>query len=698
MMGMRIAFRTIMLAALGGTAMVPATAMAQAGGQSADAGTRDDTIIVTASKREERLIDVPFAITAIGRDDIAARGATDIKDLQFSIPGFYATQLTPGADRINLRGLNAGTGTGLPIVGVYVDEVGISVDQQQRDGAFPLFDIARVEVLRGPQGTIYGQGSLAGTIRYITVDPSLTAIDGTFEGNVYSQENGGIGFRANGAASLPILTDKVGVRLVGGYERQAGWIDYPNAKDANEINRWYFRPKLLVKPTDDLTISLLYQYYKQEGDTDNIASFTNPLIRNRSVGAPNSDRVHLVNGIISYDFGPVALTSSTGYQDRRLEFNGFFGPFVGEFITDYKQFTQEVRLSSSGEGPLNWTVGGWYRDFDSHVERTFFLGGVATPVARRSGDDPVDSKSWAIFADGTWSLTDRFDVSLGGRYYSDKRTTGSSIPAVATREAKFDAFSPKATMRYAWNDDMSTYATVSKGFRSGGFNGSGSTFDPETLWNYEIGTKASLLDGALFIDLAGYYLDYKDRQAQTIVEIAPGVFVTETRNAGAASGLGLEGAFTFRPGAGFLLEGAIGWNDIRADVTNAEVVKGERFSLVPGFTGSFSVSQKSPINQTTSIVWRADYQHAAAYSSIFRGTAGSPPVVIVLEDFRSTPQDYLNIRIGLEKPTWSLMADVTNLLDEQAALFPNSPIAASNEAAHARPRSFGLTFRWNYGQ
>lgn len=659
-------------------------------------------IIVTASKRPERVTDVPYSITAIGQKEIEDRGAHDIKDLQYSVPGLNIQELSPGANKTTLRGINPGSGTGLPIVSTYVDDVGISVDQQQRDGLFPLVDLARVEVLRGPQGTLYGQGAVAGTIRYITRDPSLTSFGGWGEGNVYLQDKGGTGFRFSGALGGPIVENKVGLRIAGGYEDLAGWIDYPKAnggagvKDANKSSRVYIRPKLLIKPSDALRISLMYQYYHQKSDTDGISGFGSNEKRATAVLLPAQDTLNLFNGIIDYDFGPVTLTSSTGYQDRDLSFNSALGPYVVVFPTNFKQFSQEVRLSSNGAGPLKYTVGGWYQNFRSNIERVAYIGGVAQAVLRRSGDDPVDSESFAFFGDATYSISSKFDAEVGGRYYDDTRTSGSIIPLVAAARAHFTSFSPKGTIKYKWTDDSSTYLTVSKGFRSGGFNGNGSAFGPETVWNYEVGSKLQLFGGRVFLDIAGYYLDYNNRQTQSLVELVPGVFQTITTNAGAASGPGVEGAVHARLFAGLELDATAAYNDITADVSNVEVVKGERFANVPAFTASASLSQRFDLATDLKGMWRFDFQHSDPYTSIYRTTAGTPPTVVTLENYRNQPQDYINLRVGIEKRRWGAYIDVQNLTNVDTALATNPPYVATLEATRPRPRTVGFTFRLNY--
>lgn len=674
----------------------PAFAQTAAPGASGPSD-RLESVVVTATKRNERITDVPLAVTAIGAAEIRDRGAVDIRDLQYSVPGLNIQEQTPGANRIQLRGLNAGAGTGLPIVGTYVDEMGITIDQQQRDAPFPLVDLARIEVLRGPQGTLYGEGSLAGTLRYITRNPSLSRSDGFAEGTIYQMDGGGIGHRLSGAVGVPLAEGTAGLRLVAGVDKVAGWIDYPQigVQDGNQARRAFVRPKLLLRPNEALTVSLLYQHYDLEADSDNYARAGEPGLRQRRELFPARDRSDLANAVIQYDFGAATLTSSTGYLKRSLLFNPSLagGAVRGVFDSRYTQWNQELRLASNGEGSLQYTAGVWFRDYQSDIDRTSV---PAVAALRRVGDDPVDSRSSAVFGEATWKLSPRVEVTAGGRYYNDERSFGSTIPAVTTTTAKFNAFSPRLSARYEWSRDHSTYATVSKGFRSGGFNGNGSTYGPETLWNLEIGSKAILLGGSLFVDAAAYYADYLDRQAQTSIEISPGVFQALTRNVGKASGPGVEAAVTARLVAGLELAATVGWNDIKAKNSNVEVLAGEPFDGVSRLTSSLALSQRVAFGSGLTGLWRIDYQHADPFTFRLRQAAPSGTIT-TLQDFRSGPQDFINIRAGIEGTSWSLTLDVRNLLDKQPLLFPIAPLGTSREGTHASPRSVGVTLRTTFG-
>jgi iron complex outermembrane receptor protein len=666
------------------------------------AAEASQVITVTATKRNERITDVPLAVTAIGDAEIRDRGAADLRDMQYSVPGLNIQEQTPGANRIQLRGVNAGFGTGLPIVGTYLDEMGITLDLQSRDTLVPLVDMSRIEVLRGPQGTLYGEGSMAGTIRYLTRNPSLTKTDGFVEANLYKQGEGGMGHRLSGAFGTPLMEGKAGLRVAAGSDKLAGWIDYPQMglKDANGVKRYFVRPKLLIQPNDKLSVSLLALHSRFEGDSDNIANVANPAVRLRTTLFPAKDNSDLANAIVTYDFGPVTLTSSTGYLKRDLLFTASVGGGTvrGTFDSSFKQWNQELRLSSNGDGPVQYTAGVWARDYTSAIQRDGRLVATGAPVAAlaRVGTDPVNSKSSAIFGDATWKLSPKVELSAGGRYYNDERTIQSTTPAFGPVTAKFNAFSPRVSGRYEWSRNASSYATLSKGFRSGGFNGNGTFYEPETLWNVEVGHKAVLAPG-LFFDGVVYYADYKDRQAQSAIEISPGVFQAITKNVGKASGPGVEAAVNAKLPAGLELTATLGWNDIRAKTSNVEVLAGERFDMVSALTSSLSLSQRFAVGAGLKGMWRVDYQHADPFSAIVRQAQPNGSIA-TFQNWKSANQDLFNVRAGVEGADWSLTLDVKNLFDKRPLVLPIVPFNATmGEGVSVAPRSIGLTLRKSFG-
>ncbi len=710
----RIFTRRAMLAhaSLAALAAASAAHAQTAAPPAADTGASVSEVVVTASKREQRLVDVPYAVTAVGAAEITARGSLDIKDLQYSVPGLNITPGTLGQDRVALRGINAGFGTGLPVVGVYVDDVGVSVDQQQRETSFPLVDIDRIEVLRGPQGTLYGQGSEAGTIRYITRNPSLTAFDGFIEGNIYSQHEGGTGGRLNVVGGGPIVQDKLGLRLVAGYEDQAGWIDYPNARqnNANNVRTYYIRPKLLWKPTENLTVSLLYQYYDAKAATSPFTyNSTNSF--NASRLDRQIDRSDLVDLTLNYttDFG--TFTSSTGYLHRDFVFQ-FPAPFpyTAAQNTRFEQTTEEFRFTSKQLGHFNFTTGVFYRDFASPTLRTIDTTGFPPATATalfnaltRTGTDPVNSQAFAVFGDGTYSVNDKLDLSVGVRYYTDDRQTINITPVIRYTETKasFDSVDPRFNIRYKITPDISAYFQAAKGFRSGGFNTTpqNPTYDAEDLWSYEGGVKAALFGGKLYIDSAVYYLDYSNRQSQSLVNVS-GLQIASTTNGGAASGPGFEFSGTLQLPWRLKAEASVSYNDVTFDTTTIENRAGDRFALVSPWTGGASLSQRIPLSGfpighgDASLFWRADYQHADAASDVIRG-ANAAGQSVILYNGKSGTQDTVNLHAGVQVKDVSLTFEALNLSDNRAVVYPFLGYGPGYNQ-RLRPRSLGVTLRYDF--
>ncbi len=270
---------------------------------------------------------------------------------------------------------------GTPTVGEYLDEIPITGLFQQNSIDVKMLDIARVEVLRGPQGTLYGEGAMGGAIHFITNAPNLTTYSGMIEGELNQITGGGAGYKVNGMVNLPIIPDKLGLRLVAGEERDGGWIEstLTGQTNINTTQATTLRGTLLAQPTDRLEVSLT-ALHQQEDSANNPYAIDGKS--DAAVATPDHNLYNLVNGVIRYDFGPVKLVESAGYIDLHsvitddLSYafvpllDAVFGLPVG-FITQTplvgdvqsRVFSDEFRLSSSGEGRFNWTAGAYYRRF-----------------------------------------------------------------------------------------------------------------------------------------------------------------------------------------------------------------------------------------------------------------------------------------------------------------------------------------------
>lgn len=297
-------------ALIASTALLPAAAHAQSTAPApADrvTGTSPADIVVTAQRHEQRLQDVPLSVSAIAGSEIRARGVTDLKDLEYSVPSLSTFEYGVGQQVVQLRGI--ATTSGSSTVGLYLDETPLGLDTQGNPLNVRLYDMERVEVLRGPQATLYGQGSMGGTIRYIPAAPQLDRVSGSFDGEFSSTKGGGDNGKAVAVLNQPIVKDVVGVRLVAGYERIGGYIDnvVTGEKDINSANIYTVRGTLLAKPTDRLSLSLMgdFQESRQASQDFGIDYKTKANFRQ-----PLNDRYGLFQAKASYDLDFAELSAS----------------------------------------------------------------------------------------------------------------------------------------------------------------------------------------------------------------------------------------------------------------------------------------------------------------------------------------------------------------------------------------------------
>ena len=262
---------------------------------------------------------MPMSITALTGDSLARQGATTLQDIASTVPGLSTLEYAPGQSRTQLRGISSATGA--PTIGLYLDELPINVDTVQLGADVRFIDLERIEVLRGPQGTLYGEGSMGGTIKYVTRSPDLTTPTLGFDTAFGSVADGSELYRANLIVNMPVVADKFGVRFAGGYEQSPGWIDYPliGAKDVNEGRSKTARLKSLWQVSDALKASLLLAY--QDRDYDGQAFADAQRTAPYRVLQPSKDENRLANLVLEYDAGPFTVLSSTGYLDRDQTFN-----------------------------------------------------------------------------------------------------------------------------------------------------------------------------------------------------------------------------------------------------------------------------------------------------------------------------------------------------------------------------------------
>ncbi len=511
---------------------LPIGLMAQTPQQSADA---IQEIIVTATKRAVSLQDVPFSVAAVTEGQIRNSGATDIADLARNIPGLTITDLGPGKSQVSIRGISAGQVVrdqpGVKEqVGVYLDESPISIALFTPD--LDLFDLERFEILRGPQGTLFGAGSLSGTLRYITRQPQLGTFGGT--GEVTASDGTGTDFGGSVKAALNLpVGEKAAARLVGYYDDLSGFIDatQPNLSVRENVDggsKTGGRLALLLEPNAALSITPRIVYQKLETDGFPRIDYYNILGNPYTTTQPAVDLgrrgqfTQLTEGIddeitltdlkLEYVFGPVTLTSISSYTDRDVvvtrdatQLTGSVTYDIGGTASEVRissplidtttlhAFSQELRASSGPTGRFQWVVGAFYQSlgrrygqrlptpgYDDITRRLFNTDSAANGAPP---DNPFfsslryDFRQFALFGEGTYNFTDQWSLTAGVRYYDfneDRLLTFAGFFAVPQADVPgsvdSNGFTPRAILTFRPVENVSFNAQISRGFRLGGIN------------------------------------------------------------------------------------------------------------------------------------------------------------------------------------------------------------------------------------
>ena len=522
--------------AIAATAMAAPAAQAQDAEEPAAEGATGNVIVVTATKRDATIQDVPFSINAQTAEDIQKSGAVTLEDLSRNVAGLSVQNLGPGQSQVSVRGVSAGQVVrdqpGVKEqVGVYLDESVISLSLFTPD--LDLFDLNRVETLRGPQGTLFGSGSVGGTIRYITNQPLIGVTEGTFEANFNTVDEDDWGGHLKGAFNFPV-SDVVAARVVGYYTRYAGFIDAQGPAGGENVNDGERYGGRIVFTIDSgsgfsLTPRLVYQKVKADGFNRqeiwnlyaNPDTTTRPPVQlgereqHLRLREAFEDETLLFDITAEADLGPVTLTSVSSYIQRDILVSRDASALTGSVsvdlgypdaavllpsnlrdTTDLETITQELRLSSNSTGPLQWLVGAFYSEVDRVYRQrlptpgydafTDAVLGAGTSAAVANGfpadspfnsDLPYDIKQFAIFGEASYELTDALTVTAGGRYYDfDETRTITTGGLFANGDAgvvdntSSTGFTPRVLLSYEVSPSVTINAQASQGFRLGGVN------------------------------------------------------------------------------------------------------------------------------------------------------------------------------------------------------------------------------------
>ncbi|MBB4630840.1 TonB-dependent receptor [Sphingosinicella soli] len=689
-------------------AMVAAAAQAQEAVD--DAGESSHVIVVTAQKREQRLIDVPMAVAVLGGEDLERRGIDSVQDLSFAVPGLTMREDGPGSYTIFLRGLANQSGSGA-LVSMYLDEAPLSLSGFDQLSPVPL-DFARVEVLKGPQGTLYGQGSAGGTIRFVTNDPNASRFEGKVEGEVYDVADGEVGTKLSGVLNIPLVEDQLALRVAGAYEQGGGWIDQPEAgiKNGNGTELINVRAKLLWTPGDNFSAEAMVQIHR--ADTKLGMGYEEPD-RTVDVGPDRSKAMipkkfdfDLYNLELRYDMGFAELVSATTYIEHSHQYPFTYIPRPGNYSYgivegnddrwgNAEQFSQELRLTSAG-GPFEWTLGAFYSDgnsdFIADYEYVYAPDGDLNEGGGVLYDDlyyfsESSAKSYSLFADASYKLFDRLTVGAGIRYFKDKRTSLIEYApgAGTTQRAKFDSVDPRFYVSYQYSENGSLYANIAKGFRSGGFNSEPfAPYDPEKVYTYEIGTKGMTPGGAFSYDIAAFFTKYKDMVRRRLV-VVEGQYFSESSNIGEVEVKGIELGAAVRPTAGLTFTASAAYLDseiVATADTDQVNIPGDRTDYTPKFSITLGANYEFDWTANVPGFVRVDYSYRDKVTYIDRSSFLPSALPQASDDI-----GLLNARIGATFGAVGVELYGQNIANVNKAIDPYQGWANSNRT---RPRVLGV--------
>jgi outer membrane receptor protein involved in Fe transport len=713
----------------------------------ADDNGQIQEIVVTAEKRAESVQNVPLAVSALTGDQLTQMGAVRFEDFALSAPSVSFIDEGPVHDKVVMRGISSGTSfdAQTPSTGYYIDDVPVSSTFTSGGTDLRLFDINHVEVLRGPQGTLYGAGAMGGAIRVITNQPDFTTFSALTEvTGAYIASKAGEA-DVNAMVNIPLIQDEAALRVVGTYRHQNGYIDAPmqGLKGINGGDVAGGRAVLKVTPSEDLTITLTGFYQHDVYDNPNFEDLTlnkKPLYGDLTVNSylPVYEEAltSIGNIVVEYRMPWATLTSSSSFSHNTtdfvndntlstgIEFNAALGlpaaaqaPYTSGNPENSTNSVEEFRLVSTETDPFKWIAGTYFQHQNLVVYRTDTFAPTSVPGSL--GIVPINyftdtrQTTYALFAEGTYDITPQWQATLGGRYtyvptsfYAKVYGAAFGIlnPAdalVGNGSTPSSDFAPKFELTYLPTDHTLVYAEIAKGFRPGSANaplpGVPSRLNPDTLWDYEIGTKTEWADGRLIANAAVYYIDWKGIQVVTSTLTFPNV--PYLGNAGTAVSKGAELELKARPDNAWLFSLSAAYTDARFTETNAtlNVTNGERIAVVPQFSGTFAVDYTHPLS--------ASINGFAHFDVRYEGDASTGYALTDQGEYTSA-YSIGDLRVGADFPS-GIKASlfVNNLWDERAQLeidtsglctaIPcavfNPAVPAKLRALIAQPRTVGLT-------
>ncbi|MBM9401070.1 TonB-dependent receptor [Gluconacetobacter azotocaptans] len=702
-----------------------------AAGAMAPAPAPDTQIMVTAQKRNERIQDVPLTIAVLNPEQLISSNRTTFKDYLLQVPGVSLEQGAPGRSIISIRGVSSTSGN--PLVGFTIDDVpfGASTYLGLGNDLHPDLDpadLASIEVLQGPQGTLYGASSMGGLIKYVTRSPSLTRSSGHVELDGSAVAHGDAGFSFRTGYELPVIKNVAAIRVSGFYRREAGFIDDPSQgrTNVNDGRAYGGRISLVAHLTDRLKLhaGALYQGNESDAtarvDTDvDLDPLTGPYQHRRLPGTDGyHSEVQFYNLALDQDFGFATLSSLTGYthtdffapQDYTQQF-GYFIPLLYEGSnvgvrfaerSRVRKISQELRLASNGTHAISYIAGLFYT-----YESTKLTQGVV-PVDAVSGNAvPLDPAlvatipqtyaEYAAFVNLTYRFSRMFDIQAGGRISHNEQKfvetdTGMLGGAVLPGSSRGSPFTFSVSPRFRLDRGMMLYGRVSTGYRAGGPNtspppGIQAQFGADKTRNYEVGLKSEIPQAHLTANFSAYYIDWRNIQASMT---DPTTGFSYYSNQGKANIKGGQVDFLYRPLAGLTIAGSTAYTDAEIaqnSTTGAAIytLKGDPLPYVAKWSATGTITYRWSLSSGVKPYVSASVAYTGARHTSFVATSDLPR--LTLPSFTT-----VDLRMGADFSRFSLTVFAKNIGDERGYVGADAIQAAGPFALTLiTPRTIGMS-------
>jgi iron complex outermembrane recepter protein len=695
---------------------------------SADNDESLPSVVVTALKRETVLQETPAAITALSGSALHDANITDLNSLTTQVPGLVITTAGPGQNQVALRGIRS---SGDAQVGIYFGETpvvgppGTTSDPAASSSDIRLFDVEQVEVLSGPQGTLYGAGAMGGAIRVNFKKPDFNTYGAVVDVSTSNTDGGREGYNANGAVNIPLIDDVLAARLVGYDQYTGGWIDNPGLglRDDNTNRAYGGRALVRFQPTKDLTIDGLVSDQEEKGGPPDWSPSQGDYNAIERAVLTFKDTTRLYSLTANDELGFARLTATASYQDRPLlmerDPTSLFVTLhaLQDTPTMYYQpqsvtdTTSEVRLQSSTPGPFQWTLGGYYENRIAKVTSDALVlndnGTVPDPfgsnlILQRFIGDYLKQK--AAFVELSYEILNGLTFTQGGRYYDYEKTvsglTTLGLPLLGTKASPYNAwdadntgFLNKSNLAYKLNESVFVYGQAASGFRPGGVNqaiglATATPYLPDRLWTYEVGLKTRLLNDSLNVNLTAYRTNWNDMQVSLT-----GVGYSYLGNAGSARVQGVEVEIIDRPLPGLQLSAnATGLSALLtsdqlatgATSTAATGRTGDRIPNIPEITATVGAQYDWALGSNLTALVRGDASYVGRSFTDFHYSSSTP--------FYSLGNyTVFNGRAGINKNGWGVYLYGNNLFNRFAIVSAANLIGGSTETAvTVPPRTIGL--------